>query len=50
MLCPELIGKGYTYDEIAKELGISKGTISKWKTKFPDIFANVSTVSSVSTK
>lgn len=34
----ELYKLGKTYDEIAKQLGISKGTITKWRSKYPDEF------------
>ena len=41
----ELLKQGYTYDEIAEKLKISKGTITKWKKKYPDLFVSVSDVS-----
>jgi uncharacterized protein YerC len=41
----ELLKQGKTYDDIASQLDISKGTISKWKNKFPQQFDFVSNVS-----
>ena len=34
----KLRAQGKTYEEISKEMGISKGTISKWKKKHPEKF------------
>ncbi len=44
----EIEKKGLTYSEIAKELSVSKGTITKWKNKYPDVFATIPSVSFVS--
>ncbi len=46
----DLVKKGKTFSEIAKELAVSKGTISKWKNKYAEFFEDgaVSPVSSVS--
>lgn len=41
----ELLSQGLTYDQIASQLKISKGTITKWKKKYPDLFVSVSAVS-----
>lgn len=41
----ELINQGLTYDQIAKQLDISKGTITKWRKKYPERFVSVSNVS-----
>lgn len=41
----ELFNQGLTYDQIANQLGISKGTITKWKKKYFDMFVSVSSVS-----
>lgn len=38
LICAEMIGEGKSYALIAKELGISKGTISKWRKKHPHLF------------
>ncbi len=43
----ELENKGLSYSEIANELSISKGTITKWKNKYPQIFVSFSNVSNV---
>ena len=44
----KLLSKGMAYSEIAKELNVSKGTISKWKNKYPDVFETKPSVSIVS--
>lgn len=46
----EYVKQGKSFREIAKEMDISIGTISKWKTKYPGYFEDVSVspVSSVS--
>ncbi len=41
----ELLKKGHSYDHIAGKMGISKGTITKWKRKYPEKFVSVSSVS-----
>jgi hypothetical protein len=41
----ELTNKGLSYSEIANQLSISKGSITKWKNKYPQIFVSVSNVS-----
>lgn len=41
----ELLKQNLTYDNIAVQLGISKGTITKWKTRYPQLFVSVSSVS-----
>ncbi|MCE9538626.1 MAG: AAA family ATPase [Bacteroidetes bacterium] len=41
----ELLNQQLSYGQIAEQLGISKGTITKWKKKYPDSFVSVSTVS-----
>lgn len=41
----ELLNQKLSYEQVAKQLGISKGTITKWKTKYPQHFVSVSTVS-----
>jgi archaellum biogenesis ATPase FlaH len=41
----ELLAQNYSYEQIAKQLGISKGSITKWKNKYPQHFVSVSTVS-----
>ena len=38
----KLLKENLTYDVIAVKLGISKGTITKWKDKYPDLFVSVS--------
>lgn len=40
-----LLNENRSYADIAAELSISKGTISKWKEKFPHLFVSVSNVS-----
>jgi hypothetical protein len=41
----ELRNKGYTCRQIADELGIGSGTVTKWEKKFPEYFASASIVS-----
>ncbi len=41
----KLLEQKLTYDEIANKLAISKGTITKWKGKYHELFVSVSTVS-----
>lgn len=41
----ELLKQKLTYGEIAVKLGISKGTVTKWKDRYPELFVSVSTVS-----
>lgn len=43
----QLLENGKTYDEVARELQISKGTISKWKNnpKYAELFVSVSSIS-----
>lgn len=41
----ELLKQHQSYGDIAKKLGISKGTITKWKNRFPQLFVSVSAVS-----
>ncbi|MGQ0826965.1 MAG: AAA family ATPase [Bacteroidota bacterium] len=41
----ELLKQNLSYGDIAEKLGISKGTISKWKNRYPQLFVSVSNVS-----
>ena len=41
----ELLKQNLSYGDIAAKLGISKGTITKWKNRYPQLFVSVSTVS-----
>ena len=41
----DMVKQKIPYDEIANRLGISKGTITKWKNKYTDLFVSVSSVS-----
>lgn len=41
----KLLKDELSYENIAKQLGISKGTITKWKNKYPELFVSVSNVS-----
>ncbi len=41
----KLLEQNVTYEKISAQLGISKGTITKWKDKFHQLFVSVSNVS-----
>ncbi len=41
----ELLKQNMSYADIAGQLGISKGTITKWKNRYPQLFVSVSNVS-----
>lgn len=43
----ELLNQKLSYEQIANRLNISKGTITKWKNKYPQHFVSVSTVSEI---
>jgi uncharacterized protein YerC len=40
----EMLQSGETYDEICNKLGCSKGSISKWRKKYPELFTDIKSI------